>query len=63
MAAVNYSVPRSEEGYEQNKALLEEYIRRRGLTKAGEAVWARYDPQFMPWFLRRNEALIPVEKF
>ncbi len=63
MAAVKYSGTWSEEGYEKNKALLEEYLRRRGLTKAGEAVWARYDPPFMPWFLRRNEVLIPVEKF
>ena len=62
MAAVKYSGTWSEKGYEKNKALLEDFIRRRGLTKAGEAVWARYDPPFMPWFLRRNEVLIPVEK-
>ena len=62
MAAVRYSGTWSEEGYRKNKALLEEYIRSRGLTKAGAAVWARYDPPFMPWFLRRNEVLIPVEK-
>ena len=63
MAAVKYSGTWSKEGYEENKALLEEYIRRRGLTKAGATVWARYDPPFMPWFLRRNEVLIPVERF
>jgi hypothetical protein len=63
MAAVRYSGTWSEEGYRKNKALLEEYIRSRGLTKAGAAVWARYDPPFMPWFLRRNEVLIPVEKY
>lgn len=63
MAAVKYSGTWSKEGYEKNKALLEEFIRTRGLTKAGAAVWARYDPPFMPWFLRRNEVLIPVEKF
>ena len=63
MAAVKYSGTWSEEGYEKNKALLEEYLRMRGLTNAGAAVWARYDPPFMPWFLRRNEVLIPVEKF
>jgi hypothetical protein len=27
------------------------------------SVWARYDPPFMPWFLRRNEVLIPIEKY
>ncbi len=63
MAAVKYSGTWSEEGYRKNKALLEEYIRTRGLTKAGAAVWARYDPPFMPWFLRRNEVLIPVERY
>ncbi len=63
MAAVKYSGTWSEEGYEKNKARLEEYLRMRGLTKSGAAVWARYDPPFMPWFLRRNEVLIPVEKF
>ena len=63
MAAVRYSGTWSEKAYEKNKALLEAYIQKRGLKKAGVPVWARYDPPFMPWFLRRNEVLIPVEKF
>jgi hypothetical protein len=63
MVAVKYSGTWSEERYEENKALLEEYIRKRGLTKKGTPVWARYDPPFMPWFLRRNEVLIPIEKY
>lgn len=63
MIAVKYSGTWSEEGYEENRALLEEYIQKRGLTQTGAPVWARYDPPFMPWFLRRNEVLIPIEKF
>ena len=63
MAAIRYSGTWSEAGYEENKALLEEFIEKRGLIQAGEPVWARYDPPFMPWFLRRNEVLIPVENF
>ncbi len=63
MAAIRYSGTWSQEGYEKNKALLEGFIEKLGLIKAGEPVWARYDPPFMPWFLRRNEVLIPVEKF
>ncbi len=63
MVAVKYSGTWSEEGYEENRALLEEYIQKRGLTQTGEPVWARYDPPFMPWFLRRNEVLIPIEKY
>jgi hypothetical protein len=63
MAAIRYSGTWSEAGYEENKALLEGFIIKRGLIKAGEPIWARYDPPFMPWFLRRNEVLIPVETF
>jgi hypothetical protein len=63
MVAVKYSGTWSQEGYAENRALLEQFIQKRGLTKTGEPVWARYDPPFMPWFLRRNEVLIPVEKF
>ena len=63
MAAIRYSGTWSEAGYEENKALLEEFIEKRGLTKAGDPVWTRYDPPFMPWFLRRNEVLIPIENF
>jgi hypothetical protein len=62
MAAVKYSGTWSEGGYRKNKTLLEGFIQRRGLTKVGVAIWARYDPPFMPWFLRRNEVLIPVEE-
>ena len=62
MAAVRYSGTWSKAGYEKNRALLEGFIQRRGLTAAGTAVWARYDPPFMPWFLRRNEVLIQVEQ-
>ena len=63
MAAVRYSGTWSEDGYKENKALLEEFIEKRGLVKKGPAIWARYDPPFMPWFLRRNEVLIPIEPF
>ena len=63
MAAVRYSGTWSEASYQKNRSLLEEYIQKRGWTQKGEAVWARYDPPFMPWFLRRNEVLIPVEQF
>ena len=62
IAAVRYSGRWSKKGYEENKALLEEYILKNGYTQAGSTVWARYDPPFMPWFLRRNEVLIPVKE-
>jgi hypothetical protein len=48
--------------YRQNEALLRERIKARGLVARGEATLARYNPPFMPWFLRRNEVLIPVAR-
>lgn len=60
MAAVRYSGTWSEKGYQRHKAMLETWLQSRGLTAAGEPVWARYNPPFTPWFLRRNEVLIPL---
>jgi hypothetical protein len=62
VAAIKYSGTWSKSRYEEKKALLEGFIAERGLKTVGEPIWARYDPPFMPWFLRRNEVLIPVEK-
>ena len=60
MAALNYSGTWSRERYEEKEKRLKELIRQRGLKIEGEPVFARYNPPFMPWFLRRNEVLIPV---
>ena len=60
MAAVRYSGLWSEKNYLQNRSELEAWIREQGLTAAGDPVWARYNPPFTLWFLRRNEILIPL---
>jgi len=60
MAAVRYSGFWSEKNYLQNMSDLEAWMRERGLAAAGDPVWARYNPPFTPWFLRRNEILIPL---
>ena len=62
VAAISYSGGWGRKRYEKNKKLLSEFIASRGLIPVGEPVWARYDPPFMPWFLRRNEVLIFVEQ-
>jgi hypothetical protein len=61
MAAVRYSGLWSEASYKQHKLELETWIRKNNFTIIGDPAWARYDPPFMPWFMRRNEILIPVE--
>ena len=60
MAAVRYSGLWSEKGYMRNRARLEAWIDEKGFNTVGEPVWARYNPPFMPWFLRRNEILVPI---
>jgi len=60
MAAVRYSGTWSEKNYIENKEKLETWIQENGYKIAGEPVWARYNPPFTLWFLRRNEILIPV---
>lgn len=60
MAAVRYSGFWSEKNYQKNKLKLDDWIQKEGLEVSGEAIWARYNAPFVPWFMRRNEILIPV---
>jgi len=32
-----------------------------GYQISGEPRWARYDPPWKPWFMRRNEVIVPIE--
>ncbi len=61
MAAVRYSGTWSEARYEQWEASLQAWVLEQGWTAIGPPVFARYNPPFMPWFLRRNEVLLPVQ--
>lgn len=61
MAAVRYSGTWSKENYHRHLAKLQTWLQTQDITTAGEPVWARYNPPFTPWFLRRNEILIPVQ--
>ena len=61
IAAVRYSGTWSQKRYEDNKRQLEKFISDKGLKIAGEDIFARYDPPFQLFFLRRNEVLIPVQ--
>ena len=60
LAAVRYSGFWSEEKYLLHKEKLEKWIKDNRFTVAGETVWARYNAPFTPWFMRRNEILVPV---
>ncbi len=61
LAALTYSGTWSRRRYEAKVDLLLRRVREAGLKPIGAPVFARYNPPFTPWFLRRNEVLIPVE--
>ena len=61
MACVKYSGTWSENRYLKYKQELGLWIEKNGFQVRGEPVWARYNPPFTPWFLRRNEIMIPVD--
>ena len=59
-ACVRYSGFWSQSNYEKNLSRLQTWISQRGFEVVGEPVWARYDPPFKPWFMRRNEIWLPI---
>ncbi|MEH6818853.1 MAG: heme-binding protein [Dietzia psychralcaliphila] len=59
-AAVRYSGRWSESAYRRHLADLEAGIARAGLVATGPPRYARFDPPFTPWFLRRNEVVQDV---
>jgi hypothetical protein len=63
VAAVRYSGLWSEQRFLRHKQKLENWMGDNNLKRIGEPVWARYNPPFTPWFLRRNEILIPIAPF
>jgi len=62
MAAIRYSGTWSQTRYMKREIRLREWAQAQGLTEIGEPIFARYNSPFMPWFLRRNEVLIPVKR-
>lgn len=60
VAVVRYSGVWSEEKYLLHKEKLEKWIKDNLLNVTGDPIWARYNPPYTPWFMRRNEILIPV---
>ena len=59
-AAIRYSGTWSEKSYKKHLAKLLEWMEAEDLEAVGEPIWARYNAPFTPWFMRRNEILIPV---
>ena len=61
VALIRYSGTWGKKRYENHATKLTDWISLKGWKIVGDPVWARYNPPFMPWFMRRNEILIPVK--
>ena len=42
-------------------AQLADWVRQRHLRSTGPATLAQYNPPWTPWFMRRNEVMLPIE--
>jgi hypothetical protein len=62
VAVHGYSGGWSLENYEKHLAIFRSALTRDGLAPGGEPVFARFNPPFWPWFLRRNEIWLELEK-
>ena len=62
IAAIIYSGTWSEENYLEHLGKLKEWVKKQDLQIINKPVWARYNPPFTLWFLRRNEILFLVKK-
>jgi hypothetical protein len=61
LAVIGYSGTWSRSRYEENLKTLQDALAEAGLVWRGEPMWARYDPPWKPWFLRRNEIWLTLE--
>lgn len=62
MAAIRYSGTWSQSLYEEKLQTLRSWMMAKGLPTSGPPILARYDAPFKPWFLRRNEVMIPTAR-
>ena len=63
VAVWRYSGRWTEENFREHEQDLRRALQSRSLNAVpgDSAIIARYDAPFMPWFMRRNEVLIPLE--
>ncbi len=59
--AITYGGVWSQKRYQTHETKLRDFIAQQGLVIHGEPIFARYDPPFMPFFLRRNEILFEID--
>lgn len=61
MAVIRYSGTWSEERYQDHWEKLKAALKEKNIRVKGNPIFARYNPPWIPWFLRRNEILVEIE--
>lgn len=61
VAVVKFTGRWTEATYDRQLAQLKQQLKVNGITETGSPRFARFDPPWTPWFLRRNEIQIPIE--
>jgi len=61
-AVLGYSGGWSQPGFDKHNAQLQQAVLDAGLAPIGPPRFARFDPPFMPWFLRHNEVVQDVQE-
>ena len=61
VAARRFSGRWTERNFSQHRELLLKQLAELGVAVTGNPELARYNSPFTPWFLRRNEIIVPVE--
>ena len=62
VAAIKFTGTWSESRYQEKLAELRQWMEKKSLQEAGPPTYARYDPPWTLWFLRRNEILVEIRQ-
>lgn len=60
VAVQRFSGRWSEENVKSHEQQLLKALADDGIRRTGDVELARYDPPFKPWFMRRNEVMVPI---
>ena len=61
MAVISFSGRWSQKNFEKHEQILVSDLKNEGIGVASEAIYARYNAPFTPWFLRRNEIMFEID--
>ena len=63
VAVIRFSGRWTDENMWEHQQMLYNWLKEHSIAAVASPVIARYDPPFMPWFLRRNEIQIDIPAF